>query len=819
MAILVNTNTPNALNGVSQQADDLRRPSQATEQINALSSLIEGLKKRPPTVHQKIVTGSALPTSDTLADFHGFSINRDADEKHYVRIKTGASTAALEIDNLVSPSSTVVVKNGAGVSISSSDLTYLHTTNAQSDLRSITIDDYTFVVNRAITPEMAATTTTARDPEGLLFVKQTRENAVYTINLWKDPSATGAADYTASHTAVAADDQGDVTAALVAALTAATANAFFAYSSKGSVLHISEIDGSDFRVEAVCTLGDAFYGFKDEAQALELLPEEGYAGFKIKIVGDADTADDEYYVKYTSSNSNITTGFTNGYWEEAVAGGIEYQIDGDTMPHVLLSNADGSFTFKATDWGERTVGDTDSLPSPSFIDDSIRGAFFFKNRLGLVTGESVVFSEVGEYFNFFRTTIVQLLDSDPIDIQLASSDISLLNWGLTTSEKLVLFSDRIQFTVESSNDVLSASTIESKEVTHLTNFENTKPIQIGNSIFFGYDKGAYSGVKEYFIGDDTTLFESQDISDQIPRYIEGDILKFAAVDAERIMCVKSDDYTSGIYAYTYYDQGNRRVQAAWCKLDFGTDATVYDIFSIGTKVYTLIKRGSQYTLEYLDVASGLKDDNSDIVITLDRRITEADLVSASYSAITNLTTIEVPYDFSTNAVPVIVTRPTVSDEGNVRLNNVKLSDSDSSILTVTGDYSAADLFIGQTATMTYVMTRPTIREQSGETTLPVYTGRAQVRYCTISLDNSRFLEAQVTPLYRNAYNYTFTSRQLGTGSAIVGDTLASVDDSFRIPIMSKNTQFSIVLTNDSPFPSNILGFNWEMIYHSKSRRI
>lgn len=819
MAILVNTNTPNLLNGVSQQADDLRRPSQATEQINAISSLIEGLKKRPPTIHQKIITGSAVPSSGALADFHGFPINRDDDEKHYVRIKTGVSLAALEIDNLITPTAAVTVKNSGGSAISASDLTYLHTGNAQRDIRSLTIDDYTFIINRAVSPAMESTTTTARDPEGLLFVKQTRENAVYTVKLWRDPSDTGTADYTASYTATAADDQGDVTSNLVTNLNTAGANTYFTYSSQGSVIHVTETDNTDFRVEAECTLGDAFYGFKDEAQALELLPEEGYAGFKIKIVGDADTADDEYYVQYTSSNSNITSGFTNGYWEEAVAGGIEYQIDPDTMPHVLISNADGTFTYKPATWGERTVGDTDSVPNPSFVDDYIRGAFFFKNRLGLITGESVVFSEVGEYFNFFRTTIVQLLDSDSIDIQLASSDISLLNWGLTTSEKLVLFSDRIQFTIESSNDVLSASTIESKEITHLTNFENAQPILVGNSIFFGYDKGAYAGVKEYFIGDDTTLFSSQDISDQIPRYIEGDVLKFAAVDAERFMCVKSDDYTTGVYVYTYYDQGNRRVQAAWGKLDFGVDATVYDVFSVGTKVYILVKRGSEYTLEYMDVAAGLKDDNSTIVISLDRRITEDDFVSATYSAITNLTTIEVPYDFSTNAVPAIVTRPTVSDEGNVRLNNVELSDSNSSILTVKGDYSTADLFVGQIATMTYIMTRPTIREASGETTLPVYTGRAQVRYCTLSLDDSRFLEATVTPLYRQAYKYTFTSRNLGTGSAIVGDTLDSVDTTFRIPIMSKNTQFSIVLSNDSPFPSNILGVNWEMLYHARSRRL
>lgn len=42
-------NIPNLLGGVSQQPDTLRLPSQAGEQIDGLSSIAEGLRKRPPT--------------------------------------------------------------------------------------------------------------------------------------------------------------------------------------------------------------------------------------------------------------------------------------------------------------------------------------------------------------------------------------------------------------------------------------------------------------------------------------------------------------------------------------------------------------------------------------------------------------------------------------------------------------------------------------------------------------------------------------------------------------------------------------------------
>ena len=46
---LVSRTIPNLVQGVSQQPEVLRLSSQATSQINGFSSVVEGLKKRPPT--------------------------------------------------------------------------------------------------------------------------------------------------------------------------------------------------------------------------------------------------------------------------------------------------------------------------------------------------------------------------------------------------------------------------------------------------------------------------------------------------------------------------------------------------------------------------------------------------------------------------------------------------------------------------------------------------------------------------------------------------------------------------------------------------
>ena len=47
----MNRSIPNMFNGVSQQPPALRLPSQANIQENGMSSVVDGLSKRPPTRH------------------------------------------------------------------------------------------------------------------------------------------------------------------------------------------------------------------------------------------------------------------------------------------------------------------------------------------------------------------------------------------------------------------------------------------------------------------------------------------------------------------------------------------------------------------------------------------------------------------------------------------------------------------------------------------------------------------------------------------------------------------------------------------------
>ena len=97
--------------GVSQQPEILRLNSQATSQVNGFSSVVEGLKKRPPTNYLATISTSALNN----AYIH--TINRDVNERYIVIITNGA----IQVKTIAGATKSVVMQTNASNYLSSSD--------------------------------------------------------------------------------------------------------------------------------------------------------------------------------------------------------------------------------------------------------------------------------------------------------------------------------------------------------------------------------------------------------------------------------------------------------------------------------------------------------------------------------------------------------------------------------------------------------------------------------------------------------------------------------------------------------------------------
>lgn len=157
---LVNTAVPNLIQGVSQQSDPSRFSGQCDEQINALSSVVDGLSKRPHTSHVAKILTEAIATSSFVK-----FINRTPSEQ-YVVIHDGSKLRAFDLAD----GSEASINNTTGGYTTSGS--YLETGDPTQDIKSISIADSTFLVNRNKVVIAKTTKTPARDLSGFVFVKQ-----------------------------------------------------------------------------------------------------------------------------------------------------------------------------------------------------------------------------------------------------------------------------------------------------------------------------------------------------------------------------------------------------------------------------------------------------------------------------------------------------------------------------------------------------------------------------------------------------------------------------------------------------------------------
>lgn len=127
-------------NGVSQQPATIRLPNQCEEQINAWGTVVDGLRKRAPTIHIAQVS----PTK--LAGAHLHSIDRDVDEKYDVVVSNGN----VQVFDKTGNAHTVSFPAGK---------TYLNVPagkTAEETFALVTVADFTFIVNKSVTVKMAA---------------------------------------------------------------------------------------------------------------------------------------------------------------------------------------------------------------------------------------------------------------------------------------------------------------------------------------------------------------------------------------------------------------------------------------------------------------------------------------------------------------------------------------------------------------------------------------------------------------------------------------------------------------------------------------
>lgn len=603
---------PNFINGISQQPAAIRLPSQAEEQINCYSTVAKGLVKRPPTEHVCKISDSQA--DDTFVHL----INRDTTER-YVVVCDYTDTNKVRVFDFDGVEKTVNIPDGTGYIPSS----------PSENMTAISVADFTFMVNKTKVVAKGASQTPTREFEALISFGTIQPGSTVKVFI----NGTERASLAISDTDPSDLETNYVAAQIRTQLEAAVGPSGSGYfdlvtltQAGGSVIYLRrDAGGSDFTVEVRDgSNGLGIKVIKGKVQYFEDLPREGRENFVVEVAGDPVTGFGSYWVKFEDDTVPV--------WVETAQPGIDRNLDASTMPHTLVRNAGGDFTFEQADWNMLAVGDEESNPFPSFVGETINDIFFHQARLAVLAGESVVMSEAGEFFNFFRTTVTSLVDGDVIDVGTNHTKVSVLRHAVPYQEQLLLFSDQTQFRL-TQGDLLAPSTVGIQPITEFESSINAKPAPVGNFVFFAVEKADYASMREYFVADDSQRNDAREITGHIPEYIQSGIRQIAGSSNEDILIIKSDNAEANeLYVYKYFWSGNEKVQSSWSKLQFPDVEIIYGYGFIKSTLYIVVKRADGVFLEKVELDTGARDESgTGHILHADRKCYSSDdQVTATY---------------------------------------------------------------------------------------------------------------------------------------------------------------------------------------------
>ncbi|RVB05690.1 hypothetical protein [Mesorhizobium sp. M7A.F.Ca.CA.004.02.1.1] len=820
---------PNFANGVSQQAVALRLASQGDFQLNAYSTVVDGLKKRPPTQRRASLGGGFT------GPIHTHMINRDASERYEVIMSaTGIRVFGLS-DGI---ERTVNKPDGIG---------YLSYTGSplKPPYRSVTNGDFTFITNSTkVTARNPAIIETVSPSEALVHVMAGNYGKDYKIMIngavvawYRTPDGTSANQSPAVDTAFVSrrlatgeavallktvndKENGDwewkATDTSLAANGITTANGWTVKVMRGTI-YIKKNNGTAFSIG----VEDGYNGFAMKAvqttvQDFTDLPAFCEEGMAINVTGSVGTEYDDYFVRFGKQSPSDPIS-TPGVWREIAKPGMSVAFDASTMPHVLVREANGTFTFRKSVWDQRKAGDENTCPSPSFVGKTINDVFFFKNRLGFLSEENVVMSRHGSYFNYWRATATALLDDDPIDVGAVESGVSILRSALSYADMLVMFADQMQFTLKG-NEMLTPKTASIRPVTSYSASPTARPVQAGDVVFFPVDRGQFSMVREFNIDQNTGAASAEDITGHVPQYLPGAVTKMIATTHEDMLIAQCDGQPDTLFVYKYYWNDNKKLQASWSQWTFPGVDKVLDMGFIGSQLVLIFLRGDEAFLEVMDVQPGGVDDYATFVSHLDRRF-RVDGVRGfdMFDPFANSTTVVLPFDISTGDY-ICVTAGSSGAALNPGLQIAILSKTPTSVV-LRGDMRGVPLYFGVLYSMRYDLSTIYLREQApGGGTNVITEGRLQLLQLLIQFSKTAYFKVEVTTMAGDVRTYITNGRLMGDPENRV-DRIHLSDGNIRVPILSKNDRVKISIVNDSYLPCSLLSAEWVANYVPKSKRI
>lgn len=541
---------PPFYNGITEQITEITPDSYCRDMVNCVPDIVRGLNRRPPMVYKKTIP----KTTPVMTHFHSY--DRGGKTESYIMFYTGDYNNPIKIYDT----------NGVEmiVQIDASRLTTVKNYLQNAKMKALTIQDRTWLmnVNKQISLDMLQNV--ALDPTynrvAYYWLKSSSgdrynpynyavylDGVTYACNPTKPSSEE-------PNPPLGFEDSNYATQDLVNKINA---SGTFIATKVGSIIRIVKTGGEDFTFDFWDSWGSvASFGFKGEVEKITDLPKNfHWTDSYIIIKGGGASIDNDYYVKWNGRT-----------WEEtrhpAVTRGALTNMP-LIMNRTAIVNGIATFVITVETWIAPKVGNTENNPYPSFLNVPLVDMFFYKNRFGIVTTDSIVFSETANYTQFYVRTVLDILDTDPIDVAIIGEKSNEVQYIKTFDSSVYIFTSEGQYELSHSGE-FSIKTVVINRTTNYSIKVDVEPKVVSNMIYFISTANGQQRLYSYQRTDDKIL-SANDLSITTPFLMVKNITNIIPIDVlGYTLCLTN---SKDMYVFINKTTGSESVQAGWTKWD------------------------------------------------------------------------------------------------------------------------------------------------------------------------------------------------------------------------------------------------------------
>jgi hypothetical protein len=973
------------IGGVSQQPDTIKSGSQLRVCDNYYPDTATGLTKRPGL-------RGISKLANAVADGTWFPIFRDDQEKYIIQFSKAGALKIWSANNGLQQTVNAVAAES---------IAYATHTSAD-ELQTLQINDYIFVLNRTKTVAAGTGTIAAQTPYAFVSINTVAYSSTYAITL-DSTTFSYATPATGSQLNVA-----DIVNNLVNSINA---NANYVAQGIGNIIYVRRANNGDFSITARGgSTGTSIDAYKGSVTSVAQLPKQFVNNLKIKVSGSAESGADDYWVIFKTSD-NTSSG--TGTWEETVGPGVVFDFNEETMPHVIIREANGTFTYRQLDeasasgsagptsvagivtgvvingttsgghvvgeqfaviggtgnnlrlqvdkvqtlisasstaansnsyvqqitttqrvrsgysgryqqystvtsttyrwylngaqigstgsasltsgnivytvngsfqnisnqiragltitttttgvidavsivqagqgytatnivqntagdsftitavntaplegdasrlnfWKYREVGDNETNPMPSFVGYPIDTVSFYKNRIVFASRQNVICSQAGDYFNFFASTVITIVDSDPIDLSASTLKPIRLKHAIAAPQGLLLFGDNAQLLLSTTTEAFSPKTAEVNLVSTLSQTDRIAPLDIGSSFMFLEEGVKASSIYEMVLDSQGGKPASIELTRLIPTYIPAAVLDMQVSQSAGTMAILSKQELSSLYLYRWFNlTGDQRVSGWFRWMLPGT----IEFFTFDHDIlFVVTKHGSNYVLSKMSL---LTDTPSESLLFegqyLDVRLDLFDYnPTLTYDSVTDLTHVCFKDGFEDlNEQSVLIfLNPDVAgyfEEQTLQYDATKPT-GEKYFLTVEGNQTTSKFAVGyKYEAMAQLPAFYVVKDEARGVKDTVNIPR--VSRIKVNSYNSGPYRAVVRSDGRD--DFVLQLPQINANNYQANNIPIIRNAQSTVPVLAKGDQFEFELIADSPFQTAFTSLNWEGTYDNKGIR-